>query len=462
MKRIFCRVLPCALLAAALLSGCAGTAPESPLPSVGVTAAEERPDIDFSSAAETAAFETKDGVRIHWMIAPSGAEEWDIPVLNIAPHTITAEEARRAADALFGDGVTFYEHIGTDARPMTKSVITEKLALWESLLEPGALEAIYGDQPETISQTKEILESFIKNAKAAYDTAPETEERTVSDWSFYPWEYYTAMTDYTPDGNMSIEVDTVCGSIPYTFSAANRDRGDFYLNALTAYPYTGYATPDRVEETLFRIEHSYNALPTDGSLESARNRAEELLSAFGLGEWKIDQCTIDERSIDPDKPLYTIRIKAVPVLNGIEVMPQRPLLGTEDIVAGDIGWYYSEASFEFGPDNTLLFLELKSPADVQSAEPLKALSGEEASAALQKALAEKDLSAFFVSTGARKQDVYIYELRPYYRRIPGASGQYQYIPCLAAMAAFDGQTISGQPLESADGLCPLLTIDLSA
>ena len=217
----------CALSGALLLllTGCAKTVPEAPENSLPSAAAAET-NTDFSSAVETASFDTKDGVRIHWMIAPSGTGGWDIPVLNIAPHTITAEEARRAADALFGDAA-YYEHRGIDARPMTKSVITEKLALWESLLEPGALEAIYGDQPEEIAQKRETIESFIENARAAYASAPETEERVISDWSFHPWEYYTAMTDYTPDGNMSIEVDTVCGSIPYTFSAANRDRGDF-------------------------------------------------------------------------------------------------------------------------------------------------------------------------------------------------------------------------------------------
>ena len=452
----------CALSGALLLllTGCAKDVPETPENPLPSAAAAET-NTDFSSAIETVSFDTKDGVRIHWMIDPSGAGGWDIPVLNIAPHTITVEEAHRAADAIFGDAA-YYEHRGIDARPMTKSVLTEKLALWESLLEPGALEAIYGDQPEEIAQKRETIETFIENARAAYASAPETEERVISDWGFHPWEYYAAMTDFTPDGNVSIEVDTVCSSTLYTFFAANRDRGDFYLNVLSAYPYTGYADPDLVEDNIFRIGHSYDAPPTDAQLESAQNRAAELLGAFGLGEWKIDSCAADERAIDPDAPRYTIQIKAVPVLNGIEVMPQRPLLGMNDAGAGDIGWYYSEASFEFGPDNTLLFLRLESPADIQSTEDHKTLSGAEASAALQKALAEKDLSAFFVSAGARKHDVYIYELRPYYRRTVSTSGQYQYIPCLAAMAAFDGRSISGQPLESADWLYPLLTIDLLA
>lgn len=451
-KKIPASVLSGALLAAMLLSGCAQSAPEIPLPTAA--AAPEETRIDTFPAAETASFDTKDGVRVHWMAADPGADGWDILVLNIAPHTITAEEARRAADTLFGD-VTYYEHRESGVRPMTKDVIDEKLALWESLLAPGALEAIYGNQPELTAQTRETIERFIENTRSAYDAAPETEERVISDWSFHPWEYYAAMTDYTPSGNESIEVDTVYDSIPYTFSAANRDRADFYLNSLSAYPYTGYASPDRVEENIFLLEHSYESHPTGAQLESAKEKAQKLLDGFDLGDWTVDSCSIEEQAIDLDAPRYTIRVRAVPVCGGTAVSPQRPLLGMEGIGAGDIGWYHADASFMFGTDNILLDLRLQSPVDIQSEETAQTLSGAEAAAVLQTALAEKDLSAFFVRTGARKQDVYIYELRPYYWRVAGVSGQYQYIPCLAAMAAFDSQ-----PPEDADALYPLLMISL--
>ena len=451
-KKVAIGVLSGALLAAALLSGCARSAPESPLPSAAVTAEETR--METSPAVETVSFDTKDGVRIHWVAAGPGANGWDIPVLNIAPHTITGEEARRAADALFGP-VTYYEHRESGARPMTKAVIDEKLALWASLLAPGALEAIYGDQPELITQTRETIELFIENARSAYNAAPETEERVISDWRFHPWEYYTAMTDYTPSGNESIEVDTVYDSIAYTFSVANRDRGDFYLDSLSAYPYTGYASPDRIEENIFRIDYSYESYPTAAQLESAKAEAQKLLDAFGLGEWTVDSCSIEERAMNPDAPRYTIRVRAVPVCGGTAVMPQRPLLGMEGIGAGDIGWYHADAAFEFGTDNILLDLRLQSPVDIQSEETVQTLSGTEAAAALQKALSEKDLSAFFAGIGARKQDVYICELRPCYRRAAGVSGQYQYIPCLTAMAA-----LGSQPPENADALYPLLTISL--
>ena len=128
------------------------------------------------------------------------------------------------------------------------------------------------------------------------------------------------------------------------------------MNSLYVYPYTGYVTPDLVEDNIFRIDHSYSAPPTDVQLESARNRAKELLDAFGLGEWEIDQCTIDERAINPGVPQYTIKVKALPVFNGVAVTRQTQLSGLRNGAADGLNWYYTDASFEFGTDNTLLFL----------------------------------------------------------------------------------------------------------
>ena len=446
-----------------LFCGCAARSPgenEPGLQTPSAAPAEIPAEQTGTSAAEYKTFETTDGVTVHLADIASDTGAWELPAVEVTPHELTAADARRIADALFGEGGTYYKH-GT--RTMTKAVIEEKLALWESLLEPGALEAIYGDQPELISQTRETIERFMENARSAYDSAPETEERVISDWSFHPWEYYTAMTDYTPDGRDSLEVDTVCDSVPYTLSVSNR-RNDFYLNSLYVYPYSGYITPDLVEENLFRIDHSYSARPTDAQLESARTRAEELLDAFGLGGWEIDQCVIDERAINPDVPLYTIKIKALPVFGGVAAIRQTQLSSLRDGAADGLNWYYTDVSFEFGTDNTLLFLELQSPMDIQTMEKCETISPADAAAALQAGMEEKNLKPLFLTAGVPVQDLYVYEVKTGCSRVGAAdgTGRFRYIPSATALAALEDKTVFGEPLDRSDAgaLYPLLTVSL--
>ena len=239
-----CRFLSAALLLS-VLSGCGSNVPSGSVQSRPNVYQAELAERNDASAEEYGVFETEDGVSVHLADIGSDTEAWELPAVEVTPHEFTAEDARRIAEALFGDAV-YYEHRGSGVRPMTKAVIEEKTALWEELLAPGALEAIYGDQLELIADTRETIALFIDNARAAYDAAPETEERTESDWSFHPWEYYAGMTDYTPDGNESIEVDTVYQSIPYTLSVTNRRSGDYLLNSslpkyLSNFPYfTGF------------------------------------------------------------------------------------------------------------------------------------------------------------------------------------------------------------------------------
>lgn len=454
-----------AVMILSLFSGCAAKETAETTSTIQVSSAntaEMTTEQHDASATEYGTFETNDGVLAHLADIGSDTTAWNLLAVEVTPHEFTAADAHRIADALFGD-VTYYEHQGSGVRPMTKSIIEEKLALWESFLEPGTLETLYGDQPEIISQARETIEIFIENARAAYDTAPETEERVISDWSFHPWEYYTTMTDYTPDGRVSIEIDTTCNSIPYTLSFSNYQK-DFYLNSLYVYPYTGYVTPDLVEDNIFRIDHSYSAPPTDVQLESARNRAKELLDAFGLGEWEIDQCTIDERAINPGVPQYTIKVKALPVFNGVAVTRQTQLSGLRNGAADGLNWYYTDASFEFGTDNTLLFLELQSPVDIQKTEACETISSSDAAAALQASMEDKNLNYIFLTAGVSTRDLYVYQVKTGYSRVGAKdnTGRFWFVPSATALVALEDKTVFGDPLNrnDASSLYSLLTISL--
>lgn len=228
------------------------------------------------------------------------------------------------------------------------------------------------------------------------------------------------------------------------------------MNSLFAYPLTD-DTAGLVEDSLFRFAHSYESRPTVEQLESAKARAQELLDEFALGEWTVDRCGVKDRALDPEAPRYTVEVRAVPVYHGAAVQRQTQVSSLRDV--DGVGWYHATAAFEFGADNTLFHFELFSPADAAETEDRGTLSAADAAAALQAALADKDLSSFFVSIGQRKQDVYIYEVRPYYRRVGGSDGSYRYVPCLAAMAAFADASVTGEPL-TGDALYPLAAISL--
>jgi hypothetical protein len=441
-----------------LLGGCADKAsPEQ----VQSSPEEISASVSRDTPVEFASFTTKNGVQIHFSDIGSDTEAWNLPVVSVAPRYYTEEDARRLAQALFGSNAVYYEHRMRGVRPMTKSVITDKIALFERLLEDDTLEKLYGNQPEVIDRTMETMEGFIEREQEAYDTAPETEDRPETDWTFHPEEYYSELTDFKPEGNESIEVDTVYNTIPYTFSVSNR-RNDFYLNSLFAYWSSGYISATNVEDNLFRYEYSYDIYPTDEQIAAAKAKAEELLQAFDIGEWEIDRCSVKQLAMNPDVPRYTIVIRAVPIINGTAVVRQTQLNALRYGAENGLNWYYTDASFEFGVDNTLYMLELQSPMTILGTEETEVISLEEAEKALQAGLEEKNVSYIFATAGISSKDLYIYQLKTGYTRVGDASGNFRYVPSLTAMAALEDKTVYGEPLDLSDpnALYALITISL--
>lgn len=80
-------------------------------------------------------------------------------MVEVTPHYLTADDAKRVANILLGDA-TFYEKEPIQDPHYSKEQIQEKIGRWSQYTSVQALSDLYGDQAD--SQTVEIVKKFIR------------------------------------------------------------------------------------------------------------------------------------------------------------------------------------------------------------------------------------------------------------------------------------------------------------
>ncbi|MCD7770307.1 MAG: DUF6034 family protein [Oscillospiraceae bacterium] len=296
----------------------------------------------------------------------------DTPVIQVTPHTITAEEAEQTAEIIFGDA-EIYEYSTERSKAELEEIILELkqfISDWDTLVS-------YYDGDETIAEMVQTnYEARIATYEALYADASETVEKQLCQWTFYPMSHYddagwnlTSDSDY--DGTELIKAASEIDGLSYVFSVSNRDEDDYRLHNIFAY----------VDDLLVSTTEKYSAQePTDEEAADALETAESILSQLPFGNFIIDSCETSE-FIDPDSglTLYSITITACPVYEGVSVTRQEQLLTVknEDAYASD--YYYEDIQMQFSGGN-LVYFEYDSPMDLVAVvnENVEVLSFDEA------------------------------------------------------------------------------------
>lgn len=296
-----------------------------------------------------------------------------LPVVEVVPHYLTAEEAQRVARVLFGDA-EFYEADPLLAPQYTKGEIEACIQRWSEYSTMEGVTALTG-QEDTF--TLEKIQQKIAELTAMYDTAPEDSIRIPCRWEFQKEAVYTYSPEEAASIDTSLDNDAIMATcqvngVTYQFHAVTRNQADYKLNELTAYP-DDTKSPLSIDTSIYRARLTRTDPPTEEQIDGVKEKAMEMLQQMDLGDWMVDQCYV--RSLGEEILEHVICIAAVPVVDNVAVAYQSQISGLNSDEPDSSNYYMTGAQFEFSANGDLLYFSMSSPIDVkqvvqEQAEPM--------------------------------------------------------------------------------------------
>ena len=359
-----------------------------------------------------------------------------MPMLEVKPHQITNEEAKRVAHVLFGD-VDFYEKVDNLKQYYTKAEIEQKLERWSQYTTQESIEELYG-QWMTDNDVLELVNLFIERYQEKYKTAPEEIPYTPCEWTFKNGiAYYDDSSANPANFSDQIHAQLYVGDIPYDFCATNRDKDDYKVNSMYAVVATGIS-PNGIDEEIFKARLFRTAAPTQEQLDAVRAKVEAMLAQMEMGSWAIDQCYVDEKMISEEITEYSIIVTAVPVLHGVPAVRVPQFSSLRDAYDPSVkNYYFANVEFEFSPNGELWNFHMQSPIEiVENLNGGESMSAEQLLEIAKDYLAESTPDDFGFLPSIYSGDdvlccrVYVNDLDYSLTRInkPGYTDRFYYIP----------------------------------
>lgn len=295
-----------------------------------------------------------------------GVTAENVPIVEVTPHYLTAEDAKRIAEVLF-EGATFYESQPRFGVVYSKSEIQDKLQKWSSYANEEAIKELYGE--EYNDNILSVIKMFIEEYTSRLETAPQENLNVPCKWIYqkslsyiYTAEELKSMESDLNNDSEEIAASLCHNGIEYQYSVATRDKEDFKLNYISVRLDYGLSPYD-IDTRILLAERCRLNEPTDEQISFAKKQVEEWLNKMELGQWIIDQCYVQETPYG-NATEYRIYIKAVPSFSGAAAIrrPQLSNLKSENAYASN--YYLTEAEFSLSPAGDLLSLQLLSPVDV--------------------------------------------------------------------------------------------------
>lgn len=286
------------------------------------------------------------------------------PVVEVSPHVITAEDAKRIAESMF-DGVEFYEADPIMAPRYSKGEVQSFLSRWTQYANQEALTELYCmERPGDLKLIQGLIEKYTR----VYESAPDESSKTPCAWQFKKESQYLLPPADAAALDTSNENDQICAvftyqGIPYKYTVSVRDRSDFKVNNI--HIELAPVSPADIDYKILHAELCRTEKPSDEQVKYAEEQANIWLSELGFGKWAVVDSKISTAGCSSNQE-YMIQIKATPEFSVLPVIlrPQLNNLHSDEIYASN--YYFSEASFTFAPGGELVGFDLLSPVDVQS------------------------------------------------------------------------------------------------
>lgn len=377
--------------------------------------------------AEEVSLMSLDGTVEYFFPSSSSFVVTNLPAVEVAPHEITAEEAARLANALF-PGAAYSGYV-FDA-PRTKADLQSSMERWRGYVTDGTLSDLFCGDENTMADMEKVIGRWEEAFAEKLAAAPETETRIPAQWVFRPDS--DAWAGGNP-GTESIRALVDCGGVEYSFCAANRTQGDYSLHMIYG-SLENKSSPNNIETLLQQYELCRSPRPTEAQLTVILEKAQSALTALNVGEWEIDLCLV-ERLPRGLEEAYIVTVKAVPVFQGNAAVRFAQLENMRSTTEGAQHYYYSDASFSFAPDGTLLDFSVYSLVDVVDVRSSGViLGGDELLKVAKDRLAERGLAfynSYYPTDLAISAKVYIDRMTYGLVRIEIEKGiTYRYLPAL--------------------------------
>lgn len=377
--------------------------------------------------AEEVSLMSLDGTVEYFFPSNSSFVVTNLPAVEVAPHEITAEEAARLANALF-PGAAYSGYV-FDA-PRTKADLQSSMERWRGYVTDGTLSDLFCGDENTMADMEKVIGRWEEAFAEKLAAAPETETRIPAQWVFRPDS--DAWAGGNP-GTESIRALVDCGGVEYSFCAGNRTQGDYSLHMIYG-SLENKSSPNNIETLLQQYELCRSPRPTEAQLTVILEKAQSALTALNVGEWEIDLCLV-ERLPRGLEEAYIVTVKAVPVFQGNAAVRFAQLENMRSTTEGAQHYYYSDASFSFAPDGTLLDFSVYSLVDVVDVRNSGVtLGGDELLKVAKDRLAERGLAfynSYYPTDLAISAKVYIDRMTYGLVRIEIEKGiTYRYLPAL--------------------------------
>lgn len=406
---------------------------------------QELPSTEYTEATEpycsyTNNFQSTDqSVSFEISIDEPAANDASLMV-EVVPHILTEEDAKRVAHAVFGNA-DFYEAESIVEEVYSKLEIQQKL---DRLLN---YEGHIGIDDSSFATAKE---SFIKEMTIKLETAPVENPHKTCEWEYRKASYYSYSSDEydkinTSKDNDELQVRTVYNGIPYLLSYSARDGSDYKISNIFIKINDG-SSPLYADKYIFQNQLCATEKPKEEDVSAIEAKAADLLTKVDLGDWKIDDVHIETQTHN-EQPEYIVIVKAVPSYDGIPAvrLPQPLNLKSNSIYASN--YRFPDAQFKFSPKGDLLELQLTSPMDVKEVIDLnsRVLPFEELMSYAQKhlelsdsyqydyyALNESGLDDFTCSVSIAEISEGLSRVK-----VPNSDNSYYYVPAIVLWGSID-------------------------
>lgn len=293
-----------------------------------------------------------------------------VPVVEVVPHYLTGEDAKRVCQVLFGENAVFYEKEPTMApleQMFTRAEAMEALQRWAKYTNLDALRELYGKHLDTSVQD---VQWSIEELTEAYEKIPEKFKHREAEWTIKSDAYYHKTAEQIEaesidpkEDNDAIRVMTNVDGILYGVNFVTRNRSDYKLNQVYA-ELTDLFSPAWLDVDIMEAELTRTEEPTEEQVEAVAEKAQKLLDEVELGQWKVDQCytIIDDRA---EKLSYTIYVTAVPLIEGVPAIRRPQLYNLKSDNAYASNYYLTDAMLVFSAEGKLIDFTMYSPIDVK-------------------------------------------------------------------------------------------------
>ena len=351
-----------------LLTGCASQSTAENLPSETEVATAVEMTFLQEDATYQRSFRSKDN-SVSFQFDFSGPISVDgIPQAVAKPHDLSEQDAKKAAEILFGKE-DFYDPQPRFSAVYTQDEIKGKIDRWTAYTDESAAEELFG---EPVPYAIPVIQKSLEDYQNLLKSAPEMVNKTLCPWKYEPSWHYSYTEDQIEAENIpvsedaEIQAEVTVNQIPYIFTAASQNNDQVHYNTVYAGVNLGISPWD-IDNKILERELCRVQKPSKEDADRIGADAEAKLNAMPFGKWKLQKSKILELEYGKYKE-YQIMVSATPVINGYSAIERPPLAELQNPDSHLPIYPLSSAEFFFAPNGTLLHFTLTAPIDFSAAD----------------------------------------------------------------------------------------------